>query len=193
MTHRTTSGQGTHRVFLVVASLIIGSCVWFFLLDSDELVAQEAPATDSTRTPFPPDPLAARVGDRAITERELRDAIADQLAETEQRLLAEALEQRIQTVLLDAEAAARGIDRATLLAEEVDARLDRVSDAAVADALAVAGLDATAEVERQIRRKLRLEAFCAELERRADVDRYARGIAHRRAALATRSAAASAG
>ena len=171
------SGRSARRALLIVASAIIGSCVWFFLLDSDQIVAEES------RAAAPSAPLAAKVGDAAITERELHAAIADQLAETERRLLARALEERIRDLLLDDAARTRGIDRAALIAEEVDAKLDLVPAGAVADALARAGEASSAEAEQRIRRQLRLDAFCAELERQSDVARYARGVSHRRAAV----------
>lgn len=172
MNDRPTSGQGTRRVLLVVASVIIGSFVWYLLPDSDQLEAREAPRAASAATlptSAPIGSIVARVGEIPITERELRIEVADEIAAIERRLLEEARERRIRELLLDAAAAARGTDRATLLAEEIDARLDSVPEAAVAAyraAHAEAGL-----TEKEIRRRLRLDAFCAEIENRVEIVR----------------------
>jgi predicted DsbA family dithiol-disulfide isomerase len=78
--------------------------------------------------------VVARVGEAVITEAELQEAAAAQLAALRQQefeILTQTLNQMVAERLLEAEAASRGIDLETLIVQEVESKIQPPTDAQV--------------------------------------------------------------
>lgn len=78
--------------------------------------------------------VVARIGESEITEAELREAAAAQLAALRQqefKILSQALSQMVAERLVEAEAATRGMDVDTFIAQEVEAKITPPTDAQV--------------------------------------------------------------
>ena len=159
------------RLCMLAASLTIGTFIWFLLGDSDSLVAEETPAKRAVAS----EEILAEVGGIPVTESEVRSLVADQLEALEaqrQRLLEAALEVRVRELIVEVAAAERGMSPADLVAMEVDQKLDQVAQVDVETFFEEnAFSEPREEVEMEIRRRLRMEAFIEELEKRPDVER----------------------
>ncbi|MEM1178700.1 MAG: hypothetical protein AAGM22_10175 [Acidobacteriota bacterium] len=163
-----------HRLFLLGASLTIGTVIWFLLGDSEGLVAEEKllPAAHASTPSVPPSEVIAHVDGVAITGDDIRYDIAEQLDQLEEQrrlLLRQALESRIARQLLQTEASVRGLSVDALLAEEVDGKLDTV-DPSLLESRTPG--DTSPEARNELRRQLRLQAFVAELRVAAAVSVY---------------------
>ncbi|MEM6792700.1 MAG: hypothetical protein AAF725_01875 [Acidobacteriota bacterium] len=165
------------RLLLLAATLTIGFLIWHLLGDSAGVVAVGL-AGDESAGQGPPTPGAvlAHVDGVAITDREVESRVAEELADLDARrdqLMAEALESQINEHLLEAEAVSLSLDREQLLKIEVEEKLDEVEDRAV-EALYASQVfsEPLPAIETRLRRQLRLQAYYAELRRRAAVDVY---------------------
>ncbi|MEM8996216.1 MAG: hypothetical protein AAGF23_15620 [Acidobacteriota bacterium] len=162
------------RLFLLSASLTIGTVIWFLLGDTDSLVAEEKlfPAAHATTAPTPLPDVIAHVDGVAILQQDVLIEVQDQLAaldEERRKLLRSGLETRINRQLIATEAAVRGVDVDALLAEEVEAKLETVDPARLA---ARTSGEMPPEAVLEVRRQLRLQAFIAELRNAAAVSVY---------------------
>lgn len=164
------------RLCMLAASFTIGTFIWFLLGDSDSLVAEETPVRDSTS-----DQVLAQVSGIPVTESEVLALVADELAALDEKrrlLMDQALEVRVHELMVEVAATEKGLSPEELLSLEVDQKIDQVSlpevQAYYADHQIQQPLD---QVEGEIRRHLRLEAFLAELESRPDLERSRPGRA----------------
>ncbi|MEM1204660.1 MAG: hypothetical protein AAGN66_15635 [Acidobacteriota bacterium] len=162
------------RILMVTASLVIGAFGWFLLGEPETLGAKE------TTQPEQAD-LYARVEGIAVTRSDVRAELAEELdaLELERReLIAKAVEARVEQILIDAEAARRGVDQDLLMEHEIEARLGQVSDADVAAAMAERGVVAPSEdLVIATRRELCRRAFLRELEQHGQVQIFRDSIA----------------
>ncbi len=162
--------ENIRRAFMLVASLTIGTVIWFLLGDSDSLVAEETP-------PKPPrsESVLAEVGGIPVTEDEVRSLVADELQALEaqrRQLMEAALEVRVRELMVEVAAAERGVTPTELVVLEVEQKLDQVAQAEVDSFIAEAGLvDGQAVDPIEVRRRLRMQSFIQELESRPDVER----------------------
>lgn len=104
------------RVLLVAASVTLGALGWLLLDERDPLNAQE-----KTPSVAPGREVVAEVDGQAITRAELESAVRSELAELEKRqseLFHQALEKKIDELLLAAEAKKRGVAPETLAKNE---------------------------------------------------------------------------
>ena len=172
------------RLFLLCVSLCVGAVGWFLMgeaesLDAAESARRSASVDQETSGPVAGDrsggKILAQVGGVALTEVEVLDSIADELAlidEQRQALVAAAVEQKVREVLIEQESQRRGLDRSTLVASEVARRLDRISDAAVETFYRQQRIaEPLANAAPKIRRHLALESFIADLEAARGVER----------------------
>lgn len=174
----TYSDPTVRRLLLLAASLTIGISIWHLLGDSDGLVAEEKSphlhALDAAA--HEPEAVLAHVDGVAITDRDVESLVADQLAalqEQRAQLMAEALESQIAEHLLEAEALSLSLDREQLLRIEVEEKLDQIADVEVESLYASQVFsEPLPALETKLRRQLRLQAYVAELRRRAAVDVY---------------------
>ena len=157
------------RVCMLAASLTIGILIWILLGDSDSLVAEETP-----RTEMAGDRVLAHVSGIPVTESEVRSLVADELEALEARrraLMDQALESRVRELLVEVAATERGLSSQELLSREVDRKLDLVPQEEVDAYYTAQGLsEPRKQVEGEIRRRLRLEAFLQDLENRPDLE-----------------------
>lgn len=114
MRHRPTQGKTTlRRLFLLTASVGLGVTGWFLLGELEDLTAEERPRPD----------VLARFEGGEVTENEVTELAASELAQLEQRrheLISETARKAVQSRLLAAEAERRGLTVEELLATEVD-------------------------------------------------------------------------
>ncbi len=162
--------ENIRRACMLVASLTIGTVIWFLLGDSDSLVAEETPSK-----PPRAESVLAEVGGIPVTEAEVRSLVSDELESLEierRRLLEAALEVRVRELMVEVAAAERGITPTELIALEVDQKLDQVAQTEVDAFMAAAGLADTRELDPlMVRRGIRMQSFIQELESRPDVER----------------------
>ncbi|MEM7583792.1 MAG: DsbA family protein [Acidobacteriota bacterium] len=170
MQDRPTEGSSTaKRFFLFATSLVVGTVVWVMLGESESVTAAEPPASGEQK-------VLARVDGVAITEAEVYESIAGQLLKLERdrhELIIKAVDTQVRNALLDAAAAKAGVTKEELIDTEVTARLAEVPTEEV-DAFYEARkkqIRATKEqVEEQIRKFIRYEAFMTSLQDAAEVD-----------------------
>jgi len=167
------------RLFLVSASLAIGTVIWFLLGDSDGLVAEEKLIPAAHAAVPAPAVVIAHVDGVPISEEDVLIDVAGELAALEQQrrqLLQTALEGRIAEQLLAAEAETLGTSVADLLSSEVDAKLDQVPEAdleaRLVDLRAEQGAEIPDALVQETRRQLRLAAYIEELRTAAAVSVY---------------------
>ncbi len=204
MSPRSNSAEKTlRRGLLVAASFSIATFGWFLLGDSDGLGAAErlhgANAASFSEADFTTaayeaadhkaanyavsnledgDDIVARVNGVEIKMADVEASVAERLAslEIEKRdLLDAAVKAHVDQQLIDSEAAARGLDSATLIAREVDSKIHLVSDdqiAAAHNGAAGSESELTDADLTALRYKLRRAAFIAELRERAAVAIY---------------------
>lgn len=162
--------ENIRRACMLVASLTIGTVIWFLLGDSDSLVAEETP-------PKPPrsESVLAEVGGIPVTENEVRSLVADELEALEaqrRRLMEAALEVRVRELMVEVAAAERGVTPTELVVLEVEQKLDQVTQTDVDAFIAESGQVAEqAPDPTEIRRRIRMQSFVQELESRPDVER----------------------
>ena len=162
--------ENIRRACMLVASLTIGTVIWFLLGDSDSLVAEETP-------PKPPrsESVLAEVGGIPVTEDEVRSLVADELEALEaqrRRLMEAALEIRVRELMVEVAAAERGVTPTELVVLEVEQKLDQVAQADVDAFIAESDLaEGQALDPMEVRRRLRMQSFIKELENRPDVER----------------------
>lgn len=145
---------------MLIATLGLAAVGWVLLDEPDAVGAAESR----------PQNAVAIVDGAVVTEEDVLDHARTELEELEvQRaaILERAVETKVSDLLIDAEARSRGVDRHTLLAQEVDAKLDTV----VGDTLLSEEFGELDEAEQyQIRYELRWQAFLDELRTRHDVE-----------------------
>lgn len=170
MHDRSTPPQAEtlRRFCMVAASLTIGILIWVLLGDSDSLVAEEAPPAQTDA-----DQVLVEVSGIPVTESEVRSLIADQLAALEaqrQSLMDAALKVRVRELIIEVAASEQGLSVSELVSQEVDDKLGLVAEADVNALYDREGLAVPkAQVEMELRRRLRMEAFIQELEIRPGV------------------------
>ena len=113
------------RVLLVAASFTLALFGWFLLDERDALNAQEKSSV-AHRVLEPSTEVVAEVDGRPITRADLELAVGAELAELERRqnqLYHQALQQKIDDLLLEAEARKRGVAADRLVASSGRAEL----------------------------------------------------------------------
>ena len=180
MHDRQIEGKTTaQRLFLLTASLCVGAVGWFLMGETDSLDAAET-ASQITKTQMEThldgERVLATVGEVALTESEILDSVAGELAQLDQQrrvVIARAVDSKVRETLIDQEARLRGVDAESLVVEEVDRRSAKVSDAAV-ESFYLGNphrFDQPIEVvANQIRRHLAFEGFIEELRNSHPVD-----------------------
>ena len=145
---------------MLVATLGLGAVGWILLDEPDAVGAAESRPLGAV----------AIVDGAIVTEDEILDDARTELENLEvQRaaILERAVEVRVADLLIDAEARHRGIDRHTLLRDEVEAKLDTV----VSEELLTEEFGQLSEDEQfQVRYELRWQAFLDELRQHHDVE-----------------------
>lgn len=185
MHDRPIEGKTTaQRLFLLCVSLCVGAVGWFLMgeaesLDAAEAARRSATPDDESSIPISADrsggKILATVGGEALTEVEVLDSIADELARLDaerQALVAAAVERKVRDTLVAQEARYRGLDRSTLVTSEVSRRLSQISRAAIEDFHRQQQIaEPLREAAPRIRRQLAFESFIEELSSRRDVER----------------------
>lgn len=161
----------TQRLFILTASLLVGTLCWFLLGDGEPrtAVADTTAKTSEGK-------VLARIGDQNLTESEVIEGLTAELLKLDRQrheLIARAVEQGVRDILVEQEAAKRGMTPEALVAAEVDGKLDRVSEAEV-DAFYEKGKAQIRQpkerVAGQIRRYLAMEDFVETLRVASDVE-----------------------
>jgi len=171
MHDQSTQSPLAKRLFLLTASLAVGTVVWFMLGESESITAAEAKGQEMADQT-----ILARVDGVAITKESVEASVAGQLLKLQRdrhTLIEKAVETQVRNSLLDAAAAKKDITREALIEAEVNDKLAEVPTEEV-DSFYEARkqqIRATKEkVEDQIRRLIRYESFIKELEAAADVE-----------------------
>lgn len=152
----TSPTSSLKRTLMLAATLSLAAVGWVLLDEPDAVGAAES-RTQNT---------VAVVDGMVLTEDEVLHQARHELDELDAQraeILERAVETKVCDLMIEAEARSRGIDRHTLLAEEIDAKLDTVATEG-------AELDAAGLYE------LRWQEFMAELRRRHHVEVVTPGL-----------------
>ena len=148
------------RSLMLLATLGLAAVGWVLLDEPDAVGAAESR----------PQNAVAIVDGSVVTEDEILDDARVELEELEAQraaILERAVETRVCDLMIDAEARRRGVDRHSLLLEEVDAKLDT----AVGDQLLNEEFgELSASEQYEVRYAVRWEAFMDELRQRHSVE-----------------------
>ena len=137
MHDRPIEGKTTaQRLFLLTASLCVGAVGWFLMGEAESLDAAETTnqSIQTSLATLDGERVLATVGDVSLTESEVLDSVAGELAQLDQQrmaLIARAVDAKVRQALIEQEAERRAIDPETLVAGEIERRLERISRAAV--------------------------------------------------------------
>ncbi len=187
MNDRPIEGKSTiQRLFILTASLIVGTVGWFLMGESETIKAAEPAGAQAAKAPSdettsgngaPSDSrILAKVGDVMLTEKEMHDELAGELVKLDRQkhqLIARGVETRVRDMLIEQEAERRGLSREQLVEQEVAAKLSDVPAAEV-DAFYEKGKAQIRQpkerVEGQIRSFLAMERFVESLRSAAEVE-----------------------
>lgn len=145
---------------MLAATLALASVGWILLDEPDAVGAAESRPANAV----------AIVDGAVVTEDEILEHARQELAELEAQraaILERAVETRVSDLLIEAEATRRGMDRQTLLRQEVDAKLHTV---AADEMMSEEFGDLDAEAQEDVRYALRWQAFLDELRQHHDVE-----------------------
>ncbi|MDA8019582.1 MAG: SurA N-terminal domain-containing protein [Thermoanaerobaculia bacterium] len=155
----SASTSPLRRSLMLVATLGLAAVGWVLLDEPDAVGAAESRPLNAV----------AIVDGAVVTEDEVLDHARRELDELEDRraeILERAVETKVCDLLIDAEAKRRGIERETLLRQEIDQKLDTLDEELLAEGFSE--LDESEQFE--VRYALRWQAFMDELRQRHDVE-----------------------